>query len=206
MACSVATEEGADPKELATAPLQVTFHLLRPDKLRGDLASALGDSSFRYDGSAAIIFNTANGTYAALEQTGDLDAVLSRVAELSDLPALLVGLLGNDAFEALVTETGTNDARYVGREDLDNRLCHHLTFRSPTVDWELWMEVGDPPLPRKLLVDPKRGQGEARYLVQIRSWDVSPEFTEDFFVFEPSAEMRQPAGLTGILSGADESP
>ena len=212
MTCSVALHEPSTVKKATAAPLQITLHRMRPDKLRADVASDPDTAGFRYAGSRASIFNLASGMYATAEEIDSLDAALSLLAELLNVPEVVVGLLGDDAFEALVTKTRTNDARYLGREDLDNRLCHHLAFQSPTGYWELWLELGDPPLPRRLLVGTAQGQDEARYLLQIRSWEVSAEFTEDFFVYEPSADMKQAMGPTGILPGAkkgarvDDSP
>ena len=38
---------------------------------------------------------------------------------------------------------------YVGVTELSGVRCHHLAFRSGDVDWQIWIEDGDKPLPRK---------------------------------------------------------
>jgi hypothetical protein len=206
MTCSVArNERDVDEKDTA-APLEITIHRTWPNKLRADVGGEPGAAGVRCDGSRVSVFNCANGEYATVEQIEDFDAALKLLAELLGLPEAAFGVLSDDAFGALVTKTGTNDARYVGREDLENRLCHHLAFQSPTAHWDLWLELGDPPLPRRLLVDAPDGTGEAGYLVRITSWDASAEFMEDFFVFEPPGDMNRAADARGVLPGANSSP
>ncbi|WP_428442365.1 DUF2092 domain-containing protein [Photobacterium sagamiensis] len=40
----------------------------------------------------------------------------------------------------------------VGKSVIEGVRCDHLAFRSPYVDWQLWVQEGSEPLPRKLVI------------------------------------------------------
>ncbi len=39
--------------------------------------------------------------------------------------------------------------------------CHHLAFRAEKVDWQVWVQAGDTPLPMKYLIISKMGDRRA---------------------------------------------
>jgi hypothetical protein len=55
---------------------------------------------------------------------------------------------------------GVQEARYVGMSQIADTKCHHLAFRQKLLDWQLWVEDGDKPLPRKLVITYKRQYAE----------------------------------------------
>jgi hypothetical protein len=63
--------------------------------------------------------------------------------------------------------------------------CHHLAFRGNEVDWQIWIEEGDKPLPKKFIVTSKWMTGAPQFTVTIKSWNLSPKLTDDMFTFVP---------------------
>jgi hypothetical protein len=59
----------------------------------------------------------------------------------------------------------------------------HLAFRGAEVDWQIWIEDGDKPLPRKFILTSKQVKGEPEFTVVIRSYDLAPKLTDKEFVF-----------------------
>jgi hypothetical protein len=53
------------------------------------------------------------------------------------------------------------------------------------VDWQIWIEDGDKPLPRKLILTSKQVKGEPQFTVVIRNWDLTPKLTDQEFSFTP---------------------
>lgn len=41
----------------------------------------------------------------------------------------------------------------VGRVEVNNKTFIHLVFTEASADWQLWVEPGDKPLPRALIID-----------------------------------------------------
>ena len=60
-------------------------------------------------------------------------------------------------------------------------------FRQPGIDWQIWIAKGDKPAPVRVVVvaseDPARPQFQADL-----TWDTTPQFAADSFVFTPPAE------------------
>ena len=47
-------------------------------------------------------------------------------------------------------------AEHIGREVVDGIECEHLAFRDLNVDWQLSVEIGDRPIPRKYVITTRR--------------------------------------------------
>ena len=43
-------------------------------------------------------------------------------------------------------------ATHVGVSNVEGFVCDHYAFRQKDVDWELWIEQGGRPLPRKMVI------------------------------------------------------
>ena len=69
--------------------------------------------------------------------------------------------------------------------------CTHLAFRGSEVDWQIWIEDGDKPLPRKFILTSKTVAGEPEFTVLIRSWDMAPKLTNSEFSFTPPKALRR---------------
>jgi len=41
---------------------------------------------------------------------------------------------------------------YLGIHEAAGVPCHHLSFEQETIDWQLWIDAGKEPLPRKLVI------------------------------------------------------
>ena len=65
--------------------------------------------------------------------------------------------------------------------------CHHLAFEQATIDWQLWIDAGKDPLPRKLVISYKTEDEVPQYSVTIRKWNLVPRLPDQLFVFTPPA-------------------
>ena len=70
--------------------------------------------------------------------------------------------------------------------------CHHLAFSQEAIDWQIWIDAGPQPLPRKIVISYAGEPGAPQYTATIRRWNLDPAFPEDLFRFEA------PEGATGI--------
>ena len=73
----------------------------------------------------------------------------------------------------------------VGPSVVGSVKCTHLAFRGAEVDWQIWIEDGDKPLPRKFILTSKKVTGEPQFTVLIRNWDVAAKLTNQEFSFTP---------------------
>jgi len=79
--------------------------------------------------------------------------------------------------------------------------CEQYAFRQNGIDWQVWIQKGDHPLPRKLVItttsDAARPQHTAVY-----AWNLAPSFNEAAFVFDPPPGAERVA----LAKGAAAAP
>ena len=77
-----------------------------------------------------------------------------------------------------------SQALYVGREVLPGGSAHHLAFFNDMFDWQLWV-YEDSGLPGYLIITYKGIPGMPQTHLSYRGWDLTPDFTEKDFQFNP---------------------
>jgi hypothetical protein len=73
---------------------------------------------------------------------------------------------------------------YVGENHVGTAKCHHLALRQRLLDWQIWIEAGDKPLPRKFVITFKRQVDEPQFMALLHRWDVNPELNDSLFEFQ----------------------
>jgi hypothetical protein len=101
----------------------------------------------------------------------------------------LADLLYSNLYEMVTprTESGT----YVGLHKVDGTDCHHLQFDGRYTAAQIWIEAGDRPLPRKIVISYKNSPGTQRYEATISKWDLSPKPAEGEFSVAPPQGVRE---------------
>lgn len=111
-------------------------------------------------------------------------------------------LLMSNVYEELIKEVV--DSKHIGRGVINGVECEHLAFRNPDVDWQIWVEVGAKPIPRKYVITSKGVTGAPQYTLTIRDWKTGVALKADAFAFKP------PSGATEVelkaLANLDEVP
>jgi hypothetical protein len=161
----------------------------RPGQVAGESEGDTSNSRFIFDGKTVTVIDQAHKTYASVSVPGTIDAMLDELHEKYGTDRPLADFLFSDPYKVLTEHV--RDGVYVGLHHVGKTKCHHLAFRQKILDWQIWIEEGDKPLPRKLVITFKRQVNEPQYVALIHRWDVSPEFTEDTFRFRPPEGYRK---------------
>jgi hypothetical protein len=161
----------------------------RPDKVFGENEGDTANSLFYYDGKTATVYDRGQNTYATEKVPGGIDAMLDDLHERFDTHQTLADFLFADPYKVFTenVENGT----YVGLHQVGKVKCHHLAFQQRLLDWQIWIDAGDQPLPRKFLITFKREAGEPQYTALIHKWDVNPKLSDDLFQFQPPKGVRK---------------
>jgi hypothetical protein len=152
----------------------------RPDRMR---AESVGDTDNRllvYDGKTITLLDRTKNFYTTIAAPPELDAALEHATEAFNLRAPLADLIYTKAYDYL-TE-GVLSGFYVGQSKVQGIPCHHLAFREKDIDWQIWVEDGPTPLPRKFLITDKTAQG-LQFTAVFTKWNTSPQFEEGRFTF-----------------------
>ena len=155
----------------------------RPNRLRSDRVGPIADVTFRYDGSEFTIFGKRTGMYATTPAPPDLDRAIDAARDKLGVDAPGGDLLYSNPY-AVLTD-GVTEGTYVGLEPLDGVNCHHLAFRSPDVDWQIWVQDGPQPLPRRYVITSKTEPGQPEFAVDLTHWNPNANVPDAEFVFAP---------------------
>jgi hypothetical protein len=94
-----------------------------------------------------------------------------------------------NAFEIL-TQDVTNGF-VVGKGVVEGVRCDHLAFRAPHVDWQIWIQEGKQPLPRKIVITTRDLANAPQFSVVVTKWNLAPTFGESLFSFKPPKDVRK---------------
>src|SRR5262245_53884644 len=163
--------------------------LSRPDKLRAHRVGGYADVALFFDGKTASVFGRRINGYAQFGAPGSVDQLIEALRAGHGIALPGADLLLSNSYDALVG--GVKEARHVGRGVIDGRECEHLAFRNYDTDWQLWVEVGEKPIPRKLVITSKALNNAPQYTLRVKSWMTGVQPPPDAFAFVPPTGAKQ---------------
>jgi hypothetical protein len=89
----------------------------------------------------------------------------------------------------------------VGSSTVGGVEVHHLAFRGSVVDWQIWIEKGDRPLPRKYVITSKWIAGAPQFTAVFSDWNTAAKLDDAQFAFSPPPEAQK----IGFISLRNES-
>ena len=124
--------------------------LRRPDRLAGDVSGDAMNRSFWYDGKMFSALDKEQNVWASGGVPATVDAALDWVFERTGTVVPLADFLYADSYARLMGSVQRGE--YLGIHEAAGVPCHHLAFEQATIDWQLWIDAGKDPLPRKLVI------------------------------------------------------
>jgi len=155
----------------------------RPDRLVGDATGDALNRSFWYDGKAFAALDQEQHIWAGGAVPPTVDLALDWVFEKTGTVVPLADFLYADSYARLMESV--QRGVYLGIHDAAGVPCHHLSFEQATVDWQIWIDAGTEPLPRKLVITYKTEDEVPQYSVTIRKWNLRAKLPDELFRFTP---------------------
>ncbi len=174
--------------------------LKRPDKLRARLGGDAPAFDFYYDGTTVSAFAPGTKVYSASAAPATTDAMLAGLEEETGIRFASAPLLFSNPYAVFTRDLET--AVVVGPSVVDGAACTHLAFRSPGVNWEIWLESNDRALPRRLAVTFTDRENFPRTMIEFSAWNLHPWLGDGGFVFRPPAGMSK-IPFVSVLKSAD---
>jgi hypothetical protein len=176
-----------------------TVHLRvrRPDRLWAEMASDRKTRQFFYDGKTFTIWGPRNKLYASFPAPATLREMVERAEQRYGIVLPLADLFrwGTDPLRRDTIQ----GAMYVGPASIGGEPCEHYAFRQEGVDWQIWIQKGDSPLPRKLVITTTDDDARPQYATTL-DWNLAPALNDKMFIFAPPADSSR----VGILEIAAE--
>ena len=153
----------------------------RPSNLYVERKGMITDVALLYNGNTLTLHSKNLNAYYQLEGTGTIDDAFLAYEMETGIPAPGADLLFADPYTVL--SEGVDSIIYIGISYVNGVACHHLGFRETEVDWQLWIQTGDKPLPMKYVITSKWQTGAPQYEIRFRDWNTDPEIDEKLFTF-----------------------
>jgi hypothetical protein len=155
-----------------------------------DYSSDIKSRRFIYDGKTFTVYSPKLGYYASVPAPGTNREVLDSIYNKFGISLPLEDLFrwgdgsNDDRLKAL------RSAYEVGTATIDGVETDHYAFREADVDWEVWIQQGDQPLPRKLVIVDRTDPSRPTFISSL-SWKVNPAFADSDFTFVPDANAKR---------------
>ncbi len=159
-----------------------TISLQRPDRIFAE--TRLDDGRHRklwYDGKTLSIAELSKNVHTQTKAPPTIDEMLDMLEGLLGTPLPLADLFYNDLSPL---EQRAEEADIVEDSLVDGRPCTHLAFRGETVDWQMWIEQGDRPFVRKVVITYREQPGSPQYVAWLDDWQTPKRFSDAEFAFK----------------------
>jgi len=153
-----------------------------PNRLRIDVESDRRSRLWVYDGKQFTMLARRANYYATVPAPPTIAQLADMIDEKFDLQLPLEDLFrwgGPESKDETITS-----AMFIGPSVIDGVTCGHYAFRQEGLDWQVWIQLGDYPLPRKLVLTTLTDEARPQYVSTLK-WNLAPSFNDAAFTFEP---------------------
>lgn len=154
-----------------------------PSSLWVKTSSMYSDQEFFFDGKTFTITTPELGYYASFDAPATIGEVIVKARDTFNVELPLSDLfLWRDNLDAAA---GIDEAIIVGVDQIDGISCNQFAFREKDVDWQIWIQRGDTPLPLKLVITSKEEKSQPQYVVVLK-WDTASALSDQSYTFTPA--------------------
>jgi hypothetical protein len=166
-----------------SASNEMFVHL--PDRLFAHIKGDEQDLQFIYDGSNLTLYDVPRKYYATAAAPPTVSRTLDAVQARYGIVFPMADFIQMAAQENLLQNI--TDAGYIGTSFIDGVECEHVAARQKDVDWQVWIEKGSKPLPRKLVITTKTEPTQPQFVARI-DWDTAADIDSNLFSFNPPSD------------------
>lgn len=155
----------------------------RPNRLHVLVNGDVLNERLWYDGKTVVLMDLYDLGYVRIDVPPKIDDTLDLLAREYGISSPIADVLYSDPY-AILTEnirTGT----YIGRPTIRGVPTHHLAFTQDNIDWQLWIEDGAQPVPRKAVITYKNVTSSPQFTVWLSDWNFEPRLADSLFEFLP---------------------
>jgi len=155
----------------------------RPSLLRADVVSDRKEREYFYDGKSFTIFSPKLGFYAKVDAPPTIGELADQLQTQYGLELPLVDLFRWANPSANFSDI--KEAHFIGASQVDGVAADQYAFRQQGVDWQIWIEHGDKPVPRKLVITTTDDSARPEHDITMTwSLGVTPQ-DRSLFTFNP---------------------
>jgi hypothetical protein len=182
------TDEILDSGQKIQLQSAAELKMKRPNRLVAEMASDRKTRRYFYDGQTFTIYAPRDHFFAKVAAPPTLRELAEMLAGRYDIELPLA-----DLFYWGTEKSGAADivsAINVGPATVQGVPTDHYAFRQRDVDWQIWIQRGAEPLPRKLVITTTQEPGQPQYAV-VTTWQLKPRLDDRDFAFRPPRDAHE---------------
>jgi hypothetical protein len=161
----------------------IDLQVRRPNRFHAEVHSTRRNRGLFYDGTTITLLNRVENFYGSIPAPPTLDEALDTASERFGITMPLEDLVDSDPYHNAMSKvvSGTD----LGPVTVLGVTCEHLVFSRGAIDWQIWIEQGAKPVPRKIVITYKDEEGSPQYTAIFSNWDFVNKLPDFLFTFEP---------------------
>ena len=180
-------DEVLDDGQIVTFGGVVNMLIERPNRARAEVTTDKQQRFYFADGTNFSVWARRVNYYATIPEPPTLRELADTLADKYDLEMPLADLFYWGERKQTGDLVGAID---VGSSQIEGVTCEHYAFRQEGLDWQVWIQQGAYPLPRKLIIttttDPARPQYRS-----VMTWNLAPSYNDAAFTFVPPKDAKR---------------
>ena len=167
---------------------KVDMLALKPDRMRVEVVGDDKQRLYLYDGKTFTAWGKLTNYYATVPAPPTIPELFQQVQEKFDIELPLIDLFkwGTNEDDINKIETAID----AGPTTVEGVTCEQYVFHQEGVDWQIWIQLGDYPLPRRLVITTLTDEAMPQHSITL-AWNLAPSFNEAAFVFDPPPDAKR---------------
>ena len=161
----------------------VELQVRRPDRFHAEVHSPRRNRGLYYDGKTLSLLNRVQNFYGSIPAPSSIDEALDVASERFGITLPLEDIIVSDPYKSAMRRVVSGI--YIGPVTVLGVPCEHLAFSMGKVDWQIWIEQGARPVPRKIVITYKDEEGTPEYMAIFSNWDFQTKLPDFLFALEP---------------------
>jgi hypothetical protein len=170
----------------------------RPDRVQIEVRSPKRSRGIWYDGQTFTLLDRVHNLYGSVPVPETIDKFVDAAHDKFGISFPLEDLFVNDPYAS--ASAAIKGGVYFGKVTVLGNPCQHIAFSTDQVDWQLWIQDGPNPLPRKLVITYKKEATAPQFTAIFSGWKLKSGISDKTFVFTPP----KGAAKIEVLPAADD--
>jgi hypothetical protein len=170
----------------------------RPNHMRSTQRGAGEGLGLWYDGTTMTLLCKGNGSYESVAAPANIDAAIDKLRKHFKVDAPGADLLYSKPYDILMEQVVSG--RVIGRETIQGLPAKHLAFQGEEVDFQIWIQDGNQPLPLRFVITTKNVKANPQFSVQLSNWNTHPIFTGQAFAFQAPVGAKPATSVTSTCT------
>jgi len=168
---------------------EVRYKVRKPNAFVIDLVSDSWNRQYVYDGREFTLYAPKLGYFAQAPAPATIRETIDEIGQRFGISLPLDDLFRWSGADAERAQSLTSGYR-VGTATVDGVATDHYAFREGKIDWEIWIQQGAQPLPRKLVIVDRKDVAAPAFTARL-TWTVNPPLSDEDFAFRPAQDAKR---------------